>query len=200
MMQPAGTFDTRIAERDLGELAGVIRWIALAEIDSTNDEARRRARQGAPSWTVVVADCQRSGRGRLGREWHSAAGFGLYLSVLIRPGGVLSEPARWTIAASVAACRACHHLGAKDVAIKWPNDLVLAGRKLAGTLTELRSNGSCVEEVVIGTGFNVGHRTEDLPVALLSGTPYSTEERLDRWLEEQFKQSPYSKKNKDKDV
>ena len=147
-MTPAtGTFDTRVAERSLGEFRGAIHWVALAEIDSTNDEARRRARHGAPGWTVIVADRQRAGRGRLGREWYSAAELGLYLSVLIRPGGAVPEPARWTIAASVAACRACHQLGAEEIAIKWPNDLVLAGRKLAGTLTELRSSGQHIEEV-----------------------------------------------------
>jgi BirA family biotin operon repressor/biotin-[acetyl-CoA-carboxylase] ligase len=133
---------------------------------STNDDARRLSRDGAPSGTVVVANHQRSGRGRLGRAWHSAPGLGLYLSVLIRPVRPVVAPTRWTLASALAACEACGALGCEGVVIEWPNDLYHGGRKLAGTLTELRSLGGSVEEVIVGTGFNVNHNAEDFPVVL----------------------------------
>jgi BirA family biotin operon repressor/biotin-[acetyl-CoA-carboxylase] ligase len=130
---------------------------------STSDEVRRLARQGAPSGTVVLADAQSAGRGRLGRRWHSAPGLGLYVSVLIRPSRPVETPTRWTLAAALAAWEACGALGYDGVSIEWPNDLYHGGRKLAGTLTELRSIGSAVQEVIVGTGINVGHAEEDFP-------------------------------------
>jgi len=117
---------------------------------------------GTPDRTVLVADEQRSGRGRLGRRWHSPPGRGLYLSVLFRDvdGGPLVT--RWTLAGAVAACRACRTLSGAEIAIKWPNDLVHAGRKLGGVLAELRGGS----ELILGTGINVSVGHTDLPPEL----------------------------------
>jgi BirA family biotin operon repressor/biotin-[acetyl-CoA-carboxylase] ligase len=150
----------------LSAIAFVRRVEVVESTGSTNDDARRLSRQGAPSGTVVIANHQRIGRGRLGRSWHSAPGLGLYISVLIRPSRPVDAPTRWTLASALAACEACLAVGCEDVVIEWPNDLYHDGRKLAGTLTELRSVGGSVEEVIVGTGFNVNHDAEDFPTDL----------------------------------
>lgn len=138
----------------------------LDAVGSTNDELRRLAAEGAPEGTVVIAERQRAGRGRLGREWHSAAGLGLYVSVLFRPSRPAEESARWTLAASVAACDACCELADCGVWIKWPNDLMTVRGKLGGILTELRTSGSRPVELVVGAGLNVLQRNADFPPEL----------------------------------
>jgi len=135
-------------------------------LDSTNDECRRLAAQGAPEGTVVLAEEQTAGRGRQGRHWHSAAGCGLYLSVLFRPRAPLSFVTRWTLGVSLAAAEACRNLTDAEIRIKWPNDLVHEGRKIAGILAELRSAGQHGAELVVGTGINVGLTEQDLPAEL----------------------------------
>jgi BirA family biotin operon repressor/biotin-[acetyl-CoA-carboxylase] ligase len=139
----------------------------LGVVGSTNDEVRRLAAGGAPEGTVVVAEAQTAGRGRLGAPWHSPAGTGLYLSVLFRPPGAASETTRFTLASAVAACEAAHAVGAGEVAIKWPNDLLWRGRKVAGTLAELRTTGTAVLDLVVGTGFNVAQEEGDFPPGLV---------------------------------
>lgn len=152
--------------RLLGSEPFVRRLLVLDCVDSTNDELRRQAVAGAAAGTVVVAGRQSAGRGRRGRAWHSATGLGLYLSVLLRPGGTAREATRWTVAASLAACRACRDLGAQEVIVKWPNDLMSERRKLGGILAEMRSAGGTALELIIGIGLNVNHRVEDFPPEL----------------------------------
>ena len=135
-----------------------IHW--LDTVDSTNLVCKRMAAQGAPDGTVVIADCQTAGRGRLGRSFQSAQGLGLYLSVLWRPQTPpqqwMSLPALGAVAASRAIARVC----GLDAQIKWPNDLVCGGRKLGGILTEsVLLAGEAA--VVLGIGINVSHRAED---------------------------------------
>jgi BirA family biotin operon repressor/biotin-[acetyl-CoA-carboxylase] ligase len=148
------------AERGLGPVH------VLEVTGSTNDDARSLAAEGAPDATVVVAGSQTEGRGRHGRRWHSPAGHGLYLSVLFRPTEGPRDATRYTLASAVAACEAARALGAHGVGIKWPNDLVWRGLKVAGTLAELRSSGGAVSELVIGTGFNVNQQASDFPTEL----------------------------------
>lgn len=150
--------------------AGQIRTLAVVE--STNDALRRLGTAGALDGTVVLADQQTAGRGRRGRNWHSASGLGLYLSVLFRLPRDTQPVTRWTLAAAVAACEACRDLSGVAVEIKWPNDLIYGGRKLGGILAELRSPGNREAELVIGTGINVGHRAQDFPPEL-AGTATS---------------------------
>ena len=132
-------------------------------MDSTSDELRRRAERGAPDGTVVVADEQTAGRGRRGRSWHSPPGSGLYLSVLFRGVGEGPLVTRWTLGAGLAACLACRRAGA-SVEIEWPNDLVFAGRKLGGILTELRGRS----ELFVGSGINLTLDPRHLPHELVS--------------------------------
>ena len=153
---------------------------------STNDDAKALAREGAPDGTVVLAGRQTAGRGRLGREWHSAEGLGLYVSVLLRAEEPPDRLGRYALAAAVAACRASRALGAPGAGIKWPNDVVVGRRKLAGILAELKS-GESGRELVLGIGINVGHGTDDFPaelretatsLALTGGAPVPTRETV----------------------
>jgi BirA family biotin operon repressor/biotin-[acetyl-CoA-carboxylase] ligase len=104
----------------------------------------------------------------MARPWHSAAGLGAYVSVMFRPTRPAAEATRWTLAAAVAACRACRELSRRPVVVKWPNDLLYEGRKLGGTLTELRSMGTQVAELIVGTGINVDHDVDDFPPEIRS--------------------------------
>lgn len=132
----------------------------LDTVDSTNLVCKRMAAQGAPDGTVVIAERQTAGRGRLGRSFQSAQGLGLYLSVLWRPQ---TPPETWMALpalGAVASCRAIGRVCGLDVGIKWPNDLVYGGKKLGGILTEAVLLGSDTA-VVLGIGINVHHRAAD---------------------------------------
>jgi len=134
-----------------------------ARLGSTSDRLRELACEGAPAGQVVIAEEQTDGRGRLGRRWHSPQGFGLYLSLLLAPTIPMSQVTRWTLGASLAACRACRDLGARAAEISWPNDLMIGPAKLAGILAELRSRGGAVHQLIVGVGINVGPIPDDLP-------------------------------------
>ncbi len=131
-------------------------WRHHAIVGSTNDEAAAwaRATPGAPAGAVVVADAQDHGRGRLGRRWHSPPGESLYLSVVLRPPLPPHRVPPLTLAAGVAVAEA---LLAFDVtpALKWPNDVQLDGRKVAGILTEMSADLDRVHHLVVGIGVNL---------------------------------------------
>ncbi len=132
-----------------------------ASLPSTNEHLKRRARAGAAAWTVVIADAQTAGRGRQGRRWASPPG-NLYLSVLLRP---TARDARWSVlplAAGVAVAEALGEEGL-EARLKWPNDVLVAGRKVAGILAEASSAAEGFESVVLGIGVNVSVRPRDLP-------------------------------------
>jgi len=125
-------------------------------IDSTNLEAKRMAQQGAAHGTVLIADHQTLGRGRLGRSFLSPAGTGIYLSVILRPSCAPTELMHLSCACAVAACDAVEASAGFRPEIKWTNDLVYQGRKLAGILTELSVDpkSGLVDYVIIGIGIN----------------------------------------------
>lgn len=136
-------------------------------IDSTNLEAKRRARQGAPEGLVVLAEDQGAGRGRMGRQWHSVAGKGLYFSVVLRPPDMPLHQAPLltpVVAAAVRKALATHT--GLEVVIKWPNDLLVSGRKLGGILLEAGGEADRLSYGVIGIGLNVNLAPCDLPPAL----------------------------------
>jgi len=116
---------------------------------------------------VVLAERQSAGRGRLGRTWDSPDRAGLYLSVLLRPADSAERLGRYPIAAAVAVGAACRAFAGERVALKWPNDVLADGRKLAGVLAEMRQ-GSSGAELVVGIGINVNQSPEDFPTALRS--------------------------------
>jgi BirA family transcriptional regulator, biotin operon repressor / biotin---[acetyl-CoA-carboxylase] ligase len=131
------------------------RRIDLIECDSTNDEAARLARAGAEHGTTVIAGSQRAGRGSGGRAWASPPGLGLYLSAVVRPPLPLALVPPMTLAIGIGVCDAAREHGA-DARLKWPNDVLASGRKLAGVLVEAQSQGDRLEAVVVGIGVNLG--------------------------------------------
>jgi BirA family biotin operon repressor/biotin-[acetyl-CoA-carboxylase] ligase len=132
------------------------------EVGSTNDEALEWAREGAPEGGLVVADRQTAGRGRRGRTWHAPKGLALLFSVVLRPGLSPDRLGLLTTALGVAGAEAALALGV-DARVKWPNDVVVEGKKLAGVLVESRLGGSRVEAAIAGMGFNVSVDPGDLP-------------------------------------
>jgi BirA family biotin operon repressor/biotin-[acetyl-CoA-carboxylase] ligase len=125
--------------------------------ESTSDEAAALAAAGAPHGTVVVAAAQRRGRGRLGRAWFSPAGENLYLSCVLRPDLPAAAMPAVTLAAGVAVHDAVTSFGAR-AALKWPNDVVASGRKLAGLLAEMTTRGARLDHLFLGIGVNLGSR------------------------------------------
>ena len=137
----------------------------LGETASTNDDLRRLAAEGADEGTVVLASRQTAGRGRLGRSWDSPEGLGLYLSFLLRPQEPVREIGRYPIACAIAVCEACREIAGESVSLKWPNDVLAGGRKLAGILCEMRQSPSGVE-LVLGVGINGNQRPGDFHAEL----------------------------------
>ncbi len=133
------------------------------KIDSTNIHARRIADAGAPEGTIVVAEAQSAGKGRRGRAWFSPAGKGLYLSVVLRPRIPPAEAPRLVLTAAVAAAEALLAQTTVPLSVKWPNDILIAGKKVAGILTEMRLDGERISHVVIGLGANVNTAAEEMP-------------------------------------
>ena len=137
-------------------------------IDSTNTQAKLLAAQGAPNGTVLLADKQTAGRGRLGRSFQSPGGMGIYMSVLLRPLCPPEKLMHLTCATAVAACNAVEQVSGLRPGVKWTNDLVSGKRKLAGILTELSVSPTTglVDYAVIGIGINCRQKVEDFPEEL----------------------------------
>ncbi|WP_428262571.1 biotin--[acetyl-CoA-carboxylase] ligase [Haliangium sp.] len=131
--------------------------VHLATCGSTNDEAARLAAAGAEHGLVVTADAQRAGRGRRGRTWHSPPGESLYLSCVLRPALTPARAVAVTLAAGLGVWEAVHQAGAEST-LKWPNDVLVGGRKLAGVLTEMSTVGGRLRHIVIGIGINLANR------------------------------------------
>jgi BirA family biotin operon repressor/biotin-[acetyl-CoA-carboxylase] ligase len=128
--------------------------VALEVCDSTNDEAARLARAGARHGTIVTARAQRAGRGREGRAWASPLDAGLYLSAVVRPPLPLVDVPPMTLAIGIGLCDAVRATGA-PAQLKWPNDALVHGKKLAGVLVEAHSQGNRLESVIVGIGVNL---------------------------------------------
>lgn len=135
-------------------------------IGSTNARALELAEAKAPEGTIVVAEEQTSGRGRLGRVWHSPPGLGIWASFILRPQLPLQKAAGVSLLAALAFAQTVEDDLALKVDLKWPNDGLIAGRKVFGVLTEVSAEVDRVYYVVCGTGINVAHRLEDFPPAL----------------------------------
>lgn len=142
-------------------------WAALdvvAATGSTNADLRAAAAADAPDRTVLVAEEQGAGRGRHSRVWSSPAQAGLYLSVLWRPTGVPTQALGWLpLLTGVAVAEAVGRLAELPVRLKWPNDVLIGDRKVAGILAEVVGTGAS-PAVVVGVGLNVSVRAEELPV------------------------------------
>ena len=135
----------------------------FAELDSTNVTAREMAAAGAPHGTVVIADAQRQGRGRLGRTWASPREVNLYVSVVLRGALPVERVAQISLLAGVATCETVREWCAAE--IKWPNDVLAGGRKVAGVLCEMTAAGT-EHVIVIGIGVNLNASLDDFPPEL----------------------------------
>ena len=125
------------------------------QIDSTNTRAKQLGEKGAPHGTLVIAEEQSAGRGRRGRAWKSPGGSSIYMSMLLRPEIPPTKAPMLTLVMGVSTAEGLREYTGLDIQIKWPNDIILKGKKLAGILTEMSTEIDCVNYIVIGTGINV---------------------------------------------
>ncbi|WP_425059754.1 Bifunctional ligase/repressor BirA [Sporomusa carbonis] len=135
----------------------------FSEIGSTNNEAKKLATNGCPEGTIVVAEAQITGRGRLARGWFSPPGKGIWLSVVLRPPFSPMDAAKCTLMAAVGVNRAINSVTGTGCGIKWPNDILWQGRKVVGILTEMSAEMDAINYVVIGMGINVNIDQQDFP-------------------------------------
>jgi BirA family transcriptional regulator, biotin operon repressor / biotin---[acetyl-CoA-carboxylase] ligase len=145
----------------------------FSEVDSTNDSLRELAGRGAREGTVVVAEAQRRGRGRLGRPWFSPSGFNIYASVLFRPPIVPDDAPAFSFIASLALVDALESVGV-SAEIKWPNDVLVDGKKVAGALADCGMRGAAVDYVILGIGVNVNIGAAALRDALGPAARFAT--------------------------
>ena len=135
----------------------------LPAVDSTNNFARQRAEQGGAEGEVVIGETQTEGRGRMGRNWISPPCVNLYLSVILRPRLAAVDVPQITLMAAVALADTVGSFIAVRPEIKWPNDILVEGKKLAGVLTESSCEGQRVAFVILGIGINVNFPPEAMP-------------------------------------
>ena len=161
----------------------------FSEIDSTNTFARQRAESGAPEGEIVIAETQTQGRGRLGRRWQSPPFTNLYFSLILRPKLPPVHAPQITLMAAVAMVESIVGFIPQAATIKWPNDILVGGKKLAGILTEAACDSERLDYVILGIGVNVNYRFDAMPdvirhratsVAELTGESVNRESFLKR--------------------
>jgi BirA family transcriptional regulator, biotin operon repressor / biotin---[acetyl-CoA-carboxylase] ligase len=168
--RPGAVLPDRLSTDDLaGQLGSRViggPFLYHEEVASTNAEARSLAIDGASEGTVVVAESQTAGRGRLGRRWLSPAGQGLLFSVVLRPPLPMSEVHLMTLVVACAAARAIESMTGVTIDVKWPNDLFSSDRKVGGILMEIGGTQDVVDWVVVGIGINVNTNLSELPATV----------------------------------
>lgn len=153
------------------------------ETTSTNDVVEKLAHDGVEEGVVVFAEAQTKGRGRLGRSWVSPKGKGLWFSVLLRPNLRPQAATRMVVAGAVALSRAIQKQLGLSPEIKWPNDILLRGRKVAGILTELSAELDRIKHLVLGVGVDVNQEPREFPAELratATSLRIETGEEIDR--------------------
>ncbi len=138
--------------------------IWFQHVGSTNEEAKKLGTVGAKEGTLVVAEEQRAGKGRLGRAWVSPPQKGIWMSLLLRPRIIPMDASKITLLAGLAVCEAIHQVTGLEAQIKWPNDIVIHGKKVCGILTEMSAEMERVNYIIVGIGINVN--TECFPEEL----------------------------------
>lgn len=130
-------------------------------VDSTNTRAKEFAEQGAPNGTLVVADRQTAGKGRRGRSWESPSGSGIFMTIMLRPEINPNHASMLTLVTALAVAKAVSDITEEKAQIKWPNDIVMNGKKVCGILTEMSAQFDYINHIVIGIGINV--HNEEFP-------------------------------------
>ncbi|WP_422123400.1 biotin--[acetyl-CoA-carboxylase] ligase [Planococcus sp. X10-3] len=133
----------------------------LSSCESTQIIAHQLAQQEVPDGTVVLSEEQTAGRGRMARKWDSAHGKGIWMSIILRPDVPIQRAPQFTLIAAVAVVRAIQEVTGLNPDIKWPNDILLNGKKCTGILTELQSDADGIQALIIGIGLNANQQTED---------------------------------------
>ena len=149
-----------------------------SSVGSTNELLKDLAAQGAPEGTLVIADEQTAGKGRLGRKWVAPPGTSLLMSLLFRPNLASNQAQRLTMICSLAIADAIEGLTGLPVGLKWPNDIFIRGKKAGGILTESGTTGGQLDHVVVGMGLNVNLAVSTLPG--LAGVATSLYQELGR--------------------
>ena len=172
---------TLLAALSLGETRLLGSSVHFFEsIDSTNIYAAKLAREGAKEGTIVVADAQTGGKGRLGRSWVSPPRVNLYLSAILRPDKPAASAPQLSLLAAVAVAEAVAEQTSVTPSIKWPNDVLVSGKKVCGILTEMQAKDQLLKSVVVGIGVNVNAPLDMFPqelhdkatsLLLVSGNP-----------------------------
>lgn len=139
---------------------------SLDRVSSTNTLAHKYAEQGQPEGTLIIAERQTAGKGRFGRSWHSPAGCGLYFSLILRPPIPPAQAPGISLIAALSVVEAIRASSKLKAQVKWPNDVLCDGHKVAGVLTELAAELDRVRYVVVGIGINVNHEAADFPPTL----------------------------------
>ncbi|MFB6466029.1 biotin--[acetyl-CoA-carboxylase] ligase [Cytobacillus sp. Hz8] len=135
-------------------------------VDSTQKVALQLGLNGAKEGTIVIAEEQVSGRGRMERPWHSPKYTGVWMSLIIRPNIPIQNAPQLTLLTAVAVVQAIEEVTTLSPQIKWPNDILLNGKKITGILTELQAEADCIKSIIIGIGINVNQKLQDYPQEL----------------------------------
>jgi BirA family biotin operon repressor/biotin-[acetyl-CoA-carboxylase] ligase len=197
---PGGTLTPQGRELRIRDIENTVatqrlgtRFHYFRELDSTNNYARVLAEAGAPEGEVVIAEQQTQGRGRLARRWESPPYANLYCSVILRPTLPPPRAPQITLAAAVALSDAVAGFSRVPPVIKWPNDILAGGKKLAGVLTEAVSDSRKIQFVILGIGVNLNYALEAMPpeirrratsLSLLAGQSVSREDFLRRLIQD----------------
>lgn len=136
------------------------------EVDSTQIIAQQLAQEGANEGTLVLAEQQNAGRGRMGKHWHSPKGKGVWMSLVLRPTIPVHFTPQLTLLTAVAVCRAIRKAAAVPAAIKWPNDILIDGRKVCGILLESFAEDERLRCVIAGIGISANLEEDDYPEPL----------------------------------
>ena len=158
---PDMLFPDEIREGLKTRVFGKKQIVYFNETDSTNTRAKDLAIKGAPEGTLVVSEKQTKGRGRKGRNWFSPSRGGIYTSLILRPRIPPNEAPKMTLLTAVAVAETLHSLTQLKANIKWPNDILINGKKIAGILTEISTEMDAIDYIVVGLGMNVN--TPDFP-------------------------------------
>lgn len=149
-----------------------------SEVDSTNEVAKELAEKGAAEGTIIIAESQRSGKGRRGKKWLSPSG-GVWMTIILRPDIPLSQAPLLTLVTGVAVAKTLAKDCGLDVGIKWPNDILIGEKKVCGILTEVSASGKKLDYVVVGIGIDLNVDVEAFPPKLREGAT-SLKRELDK--------------------
>lgn len=165
------------------ELIGQSNIVVYDETDSTNRQAFKLASQGMAEGSIIIAENQSSGKGRLGRQWVTFSGRGIYFSIILRPPISPSKASGLTIVAAVALSFTLDEFNITNHEIKWPNDILINGRKTAGILSEIKADPDSIDFIIVGIGINLNVSPELWPDEIkdiATSVIDATDEEIDR--------------------